>query len=90
MGTVVTSHALEVARQDLLLATDLLKGAACVVLQLFKLATDLWQRATHLFGVLLGLLEMRAPLFPALLNLTELEFVGDTLNFELPLLFADI
>ena len=41
VGAIVTSHALEVSRKDRLLARNLLKGAASVILQPFQLVSDL-------------------------------------------------
>ena len=87
---VVTSHALEVAGEDALLARDLVERAARVVLQPLQLAAHLGQGAAHLPGERLRLLEVGAPLLAALADLAQLELVGDSLDFELPLLLADV
>jgi len=87
---VVTSHALEVPRENRLLAGDLLKSSASVVLQALKLAANLWQRATDLLGKDLGLLQVGAPLLATLTNLAKLQLVSDSFNLELPFLLADV
>jgi hypothetical protein len=87
---VVTGHALEVSRENRLLARDLLKSSAGVVLKALKLATNLWQRASDLLGKDLGLLQMGAPFFTILTNLTKLQLVSDSFDLELPFLLADV
>ena len=88
--TVVSSHALEVAREDALLARDLVQSSARVILEPLKLAAHLGKRASHLLGEDLGLLEMRTPLFSTFADFAQLELVRDSFDLKLPLLLRNV
>ena len=90
MSPIVSSHTLEVAREDALLARDLVQSSARVVLEPLKLAAHLGKRASHLLGENLGLLEMRAPLFSTLADFAKLELMSDSFNFKLPLFLRNV
>ena len=90
MGAVVTSHSLEVSREDALLARDLLKSTAGVVLKTLKLSSNLGEGGAHFLGKDLGLLQMRAPFFATFTDLAKFQLVSDSFDLKLPFFFANI
>ena len=89
MSTVVTGLALEGATQQSLLSRNLVQSLGGLLLKALELDPNIWESGLDVSCVLLGLLQVGAPCVLISSVLVDLQFVGHTLNFDLPLLCGD-